>query len=146
MKYSVFLRLKMSKNKIIKKISPELITFLLSAFWHGFYPGYYFCFIFGFFVERQSLLLEKKKIFYYIEGFKKNIYTYPLFVISSWSLLIFLNTCGIVFTHTLFYKAKLFLFNINFSTIIIFIILELVLLIIPNEKNKEKENEKIKSH
>ena len=28
------------------KVAPTLLTYTVSAVWHGFYPGYYFTFIF----------------------------------------------------------------------------------------------------
>ncbi len=28
------------------KYSPYFLSFLLSAVWHGFYPGYYLCFLY----------------------------------------------------------------------------------------------------
>ena len=29
------------------KFSPTMATFVLSAWWHGLYPGYYLCFVSG---------------------------------------------------------------------------------------------------
>jgi lysophospholipid acyltransferase len=44
LKYYVFLRMLDTKKKGIQ-IVPILTTFVVSAIWHGFYPGYYFFFI-----------------------------------------------------------------------------------------------------
>eukprot|EP00340_Litonotus_pictus_P007695 CAMPEP_0170519258 /NCGR_PEP_ID=MMETSP0209-20121228/4749_1 /TAXON_ID=665100 ORGANISM="Litonotus pictus, Strain P1" /NCGR_SAMPLE_ID=MMETSP0209 /ASSEMBLY_ACC=CAM_ASM_000301 /LENGTH=301 /DNA_ID=CAMNT_0010805107 /DNA_START=352 /DNA_END=1254 /DNA_ORIENTATION=+ len=80
LKYSVFLRLKNKEdyikflNSISPKLkfmagaSPELITFMVSAFWHGFYPNYYIFFFFCFIVEQISALIASKtKYFDYID-------------------------------------------------------------------------------
>ncbi len=46
-------------------INPELITFMISAFWHGFYPNYYIFFFFCFILEQTSSLIQNKT--YYFE-------------------------------------------------------------------------------
>lgn len=40
-------------------LSPNLLTFVLSALWHGFYPGYYLTFLFYGFVNEASRRLRK---------------------------------------------------------------------------------------
>ena len=44
LKYYVYLRLIKKDNRGIQ-IVPILTTFVVSAIWHGFYPGYYLFFI-----------------------------------------------------------------------------------------------------
>ena len=38
----------------------SFITFLISAFWHGFYPAYYVCFSLFYLVEQSCEMLEKR--------------------------------------------------------------------------------------
>lgn len=45
LKYYVFLRLLNSNKKGGLPLIPILLTFVVSAIWHGFYPGYYLFFI-----------------------------------------------------------------------------------------------------
>lgn len=45
LKYYVFLRMLDSTKRGGVQLKPILITFLVSAVWHGFYPGYYFFFV-----------------------------------------------------------------------------------------------------
>ena len=52
------------RNYVYLRVTPKgkkpgsgatLITFVASAFWHGFYPGYYFTFIMGSFLQTLSI-------------------------------------------------------------------------------------------
>lgn len=36
------------------KFAPTLVAYTVSAWWHGFYPGYYFCFVYFGFVTEAS--------------------------------------------------------------------------------------------
>ena len=46
LKYYVYLRqIPNDKSKKVSIFKPAMITFLVSAVWHGFYPGYYIFFI-----------------------------------------------------------------------------------------------------
>ncbi len=38
----------------------SLLTFMISAFWHGFYPNYYIFFFQCYMLEQISEILEKK--------------------------------------------------------------------------------------
>jgi len=44
LKYYVYMRL-LNRNKKGVQIVPIISTFVVSAIWHGFYPGYYMFFI-----------------------------------------------------------------------------------------------------
>eukprot|EP00158_Paraphelidium_tribonemae_P006073 Partr_v1_DN27657_c0_g1_i4_m65039 putative membrane bound O-acyltransferase domain containing len=57
LKHCVYLRLIQSQNPLLVRHS-TLITFITSALWHGFYPGYYFAFAgCSFLVETERRLV-----------------------------------------------------------------------------------------
>jgi lysophospholipid acyltransferase len=52
----------------------NLITFLVSAFWHGFYPFYYVMFIFaGLFAELTKDIYRSRIFFEFIPSFLRPI-------------------------------------------------------------------------
>jgi hypothetical protein len=55
------MRLKGNKNA-------ALIVFMISAFWHGFYPIYYLFFFQFYILEQASGMLEKLKFFDYFNN------------------------------------------------------------------------------
>lgn len=73
LKYNVFLRFLGSKNKFVSnKRAASLITFMISAFWHGFYPNYYLFFFQFYLLEQISdVLQDKLKFFDWVE--RKNL-------------------------------------------------------------------------
>ena len=66
LKYNVCLRIINIKHPLFKdnmKVA-AMVTFILSAFWHGLYPSYYISFFFFYFVEQTCEGLEKKFNFF----------------------------------------------------------------------------------
>ncbi len=62
LKYYIFLRLINVEKKLFKnnKSLASLITFMVSAFWHGFYPVYFFFFFQCYMIEQVSKYLEEE--------------------------------------------------------------------------------------
>jgi len=90
LKYYVHLRLIDS----VGKTKASLITFIVSAFWHGFYPTYYIFFISIFILDSIADTLERKVEFYsYIEHSGRM----PIKILMSFLTLFFLNYNGAVF-------------------------------------------------
>lgn len=44
-----------------KKYGPTLVTFMVSAFWHGFYPNYYWFFFNAFLITECSRIIFKNR-------------------------------------------------------------------------------------
>lgn len=44
-----------------KKYGPTFVTFMVSAFWHGFYPNYYWFFFNAFLLTESSRIIFKNK-------------------------------------------------------------------------------------
>jgi len=66
LKYQVFFRLINLEHKFFKKnfALASLIVFVISAVWHGFYPGYYIFFIQLYFIQQSAKMLEEKFDFF----------------------------------------------------------------------------------
>ncbi len=66
LKYQVFLRLINVETRFFKnnKSRASMITFLISAVWHGFYPVYYVFFIHLYMIEQASKSFEEKINFF----------------------------------------------------------------------------------
>jgi len=66
LKYQVFLRLINFENKFFKenKTLASMITFSISAVWHGFYPVYYIFFIQFYLIEQSSKIVEERLNFF----------------------------------------------------------------------------------
>jgi lysophospholipid acyltransferase len=62
LKYHVYMRLINLKIKPFykNKAAASLITFMISAFWHGFYPLYYLFFFLYYLIEQIGTALEEK--------------------------------------------------------------------------------------
>ncbi len=62
LKYHLFMRLINVERKPFKNNKPfaSLITFMISAFWHGFYPVYFFFFFQYYMIDQVSKFLEDK--------------------------------------------------------------------------------------
>ena len=67
LKYHVFLRLIGGKKKLSHSLS-SLITFMISAIWHGFYPVYYLFFFAYYMIEQVATVVEQKGLVTYIES------------------------------------------------------------------------------
>ena len=103
LKYNVFLRVININHPMFKdKIGmASLVTFLVSAFWHGFYPAYYICFFHSFFVEQACDLLEKKFGLFEKAGklrFPLNVFYQYLIIKNRFCIMTIPNYLGIVFS------------------------------------------------
>ena len=144
----MFLRLyQLDEKNIFRKISPSLITFMVSAFWHGFYPNYYIFFFFAFILEQISgLIQDKTKFFEKIESYKG---TPKVFIFILVSLISQVAVCsqGLFFALTTFDKGYAYIKNLCFIPWIAFILLFIILRKILTKKegkNKSTHNEKKK--
>lgn len=72
------------------KSRASLFTFICSAFWHGFYPAYYFCFV------NWYLILEIQKIIFKLSRYVPNKFVLNFIFFFTSRLWIF---PGIVFFH-----------------------------------------------
>ena len=59
LKYYVYLRLLNNKNHGSTNAFATFMTFLVSAIWHGFYPGFYSFFFGAFIVDLWNKLASK---------------------------------------------------------------------------------------
>ena len=81
---------------------PSLVTFMVSAFWHGFYPTYYVFFINAWLLtESARIVYKNKNLFSFIPPSLRGILA---IFISSLSLSIH----GIAFGLLVFEKAHIF--------------------------------------
>lgn len=150
MKYSVFLRFKNRENLLkflnsispslgfISKISPELITFMVSAFWHGFYPNYYIFFFTCYIVEQICSILQSNT--YYFE-FLDNLYKQSLLHKAMYFFigmihLNFLNFCGLFFQMLTFDKLWMITKNTTGFYLIGLLLAFIVVNVIPRSKEK----------
>ena len=157
LKYSVFLRLKnvtefglflksIHKSlEFIAKINPELITFMISAFWHGFYPNYYFFFFNCFLIEQTSALYSNKT--YYFEFIENNFNNKGIVgKIVYYALGVFhlniMNSFGLYFSLIEMVKAWTFQKNTYFSPDIAIIALYLIGKFMPRQKKREGTSDK----
>lgn len=116
LKYNVYLRIvnidhpKFKNNHSLA----SLITFMVSAFWHGFYPIYYIFFFQIFILEQVFGMMEKINLFDTLE--KSN----PLIKFAFWFY--GMNNCdsmGIVFALVSLKNGLQFLLNVYFLPLII---------------------------
>jgi lysophospholipid acyltransferase len=112
LKYNLFLRLINVEKKMFKDNAAiaSLVTFMVSAFWHGFYPVYYLFFFQFYLVEQISGYLEALGFFKYIEKQSKFVY-YAVGIIT----MSFPNYLGITFVLLTFRNVFDFLCNIYFT-------------------------------
>jgi hypothetical protein len=70
LKYNLFLRIVSAKSKVFNGNNSiaSLITFMVSAFWHGFYPVYYIFFFIFYIYEQACDMLTKLGFFDYFEN------------------------------------------------------------------------------
>ena len=82
LKYNVCLRIINIESPVFKNNMnlASLITFIISAFWHGFYPSYYLSFAHFYFVEQTCEILDKK--FNFFDKLSK--LPYPLFLLAQY--------------------------------------------------------------
>lgn len=71
------------------------VTFLVSAFWHGFYPSYYVAFIHWFMVSSLARFLYKLSLNYPKFPYENIFYKILRFIIGNF----FMNYYGVVFLN-----------------------------------------------
>lgn len=135
-------------------ISPELITFMVSAFWHGFYPNYYIFFFFCFLIEQtSSLLASKTKYFEFIDSKlddKTPIGKVIYYALGAFNLN-FLNFFGLFFILLFVESGVKFVFNVFYGLpAVVLILIYVILLKLPKAETKgrrggeEDDTKKIK--
>ncbi len=138
LKYQVFLRLINMENKLFKNKSfASMITFMLSAIWHGFYPVFYVFFPQFYLIEQACKVLEEKLNLF--TKLKKTKLIYKIAINLIWMGII--NYLGMGFALLTidnilnFYKQFYFIPNV----IIIIFYLYVVIFI-----GRKKQNMKLK--
>lgn len=126
LKYQVFFRLINLEHKFFNKnfAFASFIVFIISAVWHGFYPGYYLFFIQLYFIQQIGKLLEDK-----LDFFKKvkqcNIFIQ--FICNLISIFV-IGSLGFAFCVLNVYKAmkfyKAFYYIPNLFVLIMYIYLK----------------------
>ena len=80
----------------------SMSTFLVSAFWHGFYPSYYFCFFFAMILaELNKDLYKAQVIFNFIPEILRPI-------LANQAAFFAMNYMGIVFCATTWHNLTMF--------------------------------------
>jgi lysophospholipid acyltransferase len=112
LKYHVFLRLISGKKRVSTSIA-SLITFMISAIWHGFYPVYYLFFLFFYLIEQVATEVEQRGLVTYIE--KAPFWQRLLYRIFLSSFLQFFGQCFAILRlsqNMNFFRAFYFVPNI----------------------------------
>jgi lysophospholipid acyltransferase len=129
LKYQVFFRLINLEHKFFNKnfALASLIVFLISAVWHGFYPGYYLFFIQLYFIQQIAKMLEEK-----LDFFKKVKQSNLLVQIICNLISIFvIGSLGFAFCVLDVYKAikfyKAFYFIPNLFVLLMYVYLKFFL-------------------
>lgn len=76
-----------------KESTASLVSFILSAFWHGFYPMYY-VFFFEFWLLEQSCTMLEKKLGFYLWVEKSNVVVQQIVLLITMNLM---NVLGLQF-------------------------------------------------
>lgn len=76
LKYYVYLRMLKTKNKQSSNVFAALVSFSVSAIWHGFYPGFYSFFFGCFIVDFWNKLATPfvGDMFNFLPAFLRNIF------------------------------------------------------------------------
>ena len=113
-----------------------MITFVFSAFWHGYYASYYLTFILLFFLMNGNGILIKIGFYDYI---RKNRFLTVL--VSVWTAIVF-SSIGIYFYNLEWYKVIGVTINLkyfNFIVIAFYNSLRFFIKVPKEIKNKDKE-------
>jgi lysophospholipid acyltransferase len=116
------------------KSAATLVTFMVSAFWHGFYPVYYFFFFQFFLLERISEILEDLGLFVYLE--RQNLVIKFFAKIAGMA---FCNYLGIVFVLLTFENVYLFIRNMYFIPPIALVLVYVVVTKIKKKYGKKNQ-------
>jgi lysophospholipid acyltransferase len=124
LKYYVFMRLIDIKIKPLyrNKTLAKFITFVISAFWHGFYLSYYVFFIQFFLIEHCAAVFEEKfGVFTYMEKARGPLFA--LFVFSTISLYSFFGiNFGLLRLESMYNFNKSFYFVPDIFILALFVI------------------------
>ena len=136
LKYSIFIRVINLPYKIFKNnySLAQMITFVFSAFWHGFYTSYYISFILLFFLMNGNRTLVNLGFYDYV---RKNYFL--MVIVSIWTAIVF-SSIGIYFYNLNWDKAVYSTFNMNFFPFISVGTYNCVKFFfkVPKKKNNEK--------
>ena len=100
LKYYVYTRLMCTKGKFKNnKTLSNFGTYIVSAFWHGFYAGYYFGFFMVFLFQQLGIFTDALGFYKWLED---KIYLWPLISLKT---IIFNNSIGASFFILEFRKA-----------------------------------------
>jgi phosphatidylglycerophosphate synthase len=116
----------------MNKDSSAFIVFFLSAMWHGFYPSYYFGFIF------YNMVLMTERTFYKI---KDSCPFYGVLKVIMGFVIICVSAGGMVFSHTIWDETKQVFMNVWWILMMIvgvFIFSKILYAIYPPKKQKKK--------
>lgn len=138
LKYSIFTRVINLPFKIFKNnySLAQMITFVFSAFWHGYYASYYLTFILLFFFMNGNGILIKIGFYDYI---RKNRFLTVL--VSVWTAIVF-SSIGIYFYNLEWNKVIGVTINLkyfNFIVIAFYNSLRFFIKVPKEIKNKDKE-------
>ena len=141
LKYFLFLRLINVENKIFKNnySLASLITFMISAFWHGFYYTYYIFFFLFFIYQNANEKIDKLGLYTYLRSDPK------LFLLKTpfWIFNQFMcNALGTIIFNLRWELFVQFLKNTYYSPIILVFLLYLGTMNIKGEKSKSKIKQK----
>lgn len=140
LKYNVFMRLLNVNSKTFKnnKGMASLITFMISAFWHGFYPVYYLFFALFYIIEQTSGILDEDfNVFKYFDN-KPFIVKFAFATFTQ----MFCNYLGIIFCLITFENVYQFTKNIYFIPPVVLCVTYYFLLQASNKKKRLERKEK----
>ena len=95
----------------------SMSTFLMSAFWHGFYPCYYLTFFFAAILAEVNKDLFKAKIIF------RNIPPILQNILSNQCSLLAMNYMGIIFCGYTWHKVYMFMSSTHFYMFILLILM-----------------------
>ena len=140
LKYNLFLRCINIENKIFKNNYnlASLITFMISALWHGFYPTYYIFFFVFFIYQTANEKFDKAGLYNWV-----NSHPNPLIKIPFWLLAQYLvNHLGTIIFNLKYEYFINFMISTKFLPFIIILILFVISLNIKVKKKDKKISEK----
>ena len=142
LKYYVYMRLISIKSKTFfnNKALASLLTFMVSACWHGFYPVYYFFFLQFYFAEQIGTVLEEKWDFFNWISKKNKILQiiYWNFISSE---LQFIGHVFIIKTYYEVYNFYRAFYYIPAFILVLFYLLIVYIIPYPKKEKIEKKKE-----
>lgn len=116
LRYSWFLRLINVQHKLFynnKKLA-SLLTFMMSAFWHGFYPTYYVFFFLFFLLQSANEHFDKMGLYTYIRS-GSYIKRIPMWVFSQFMV----NSLGAIIFNLEWGLFLQFMHNVHWVPVVI---------------------------